>query len=229
MLDETNIQSYFNSSSSSIHKARNEIKIINIDDVNLVVKSFKIPNFLNKIIYTFFKSSKAQKSYDNSIKISKFVPKPIKYLEFKKYRLLDESYFISEHFDFDFTIREPLLQLDFKDRDEIFKQFARFTYKLHNEDIFHLDYSPGNILIKENNGNYIFKIVDINRMNFKPLTIDDRLKNFNKLWAKDDDMKTITQEYAKLLNEDENYCIKKAIYYSQKNKDFVNMKKKLKT
>jgi len=33
----------------------------------------------------------------------------------------------------------------------------------------------------------IFKIVDINRMEFKELTLQERLKNFSQLWAKNDD------------------------------------------
>ena len=65
-------------------------------------------------------------------------------------------------------------------------------------------------------------------MEFKNLTVEDRLKNFSKLWAKDDDMKIIVKEYAQLIGEDEEYCINKAIEYSQKNKDFKNFKKRLK-
>ena len=79
-----NITKLFNKTNENIHKARNEIKIINHDNKELVVKSFKVPNLLNKVVYTFFKDTKAKKSYDNSIKIINFVPKPIWYIEFKK-------------------------------------------------------------------------------------------------------------------------------------------------
>ena len=222
-----NIRSYFETSSSSIHKARNEIKIIDFNGKELVVKSFKIPNILNKIVYTFYRDSKAKKSYENSIKIIDFVPKPIGYVEFKKFGLMHESYFVSENFKYDFTIREPLLQADFKDKEEVFKAFARFTYKLHEQGIFHLDYSPGNILIKEGNGSYIFKIVDINRMKFKPLSLDERLKNFAKLWAKDEDLEIIIKEYARLSSENGQKCIDIALQYSQAHKDKINRKKRL--
>lgn len=223
-----NIRDYFNKSTDSIHKARNEIKIINTQERNFVVKSFKIPHLLNKIIYTFFKDSKAKKSYNNSLKTIEFTPKPIGYIEFQEYGLIDESYFISEHFDYDFTIREPLLNANFEEKEEVFKSFALFTLKLHDKNIFHLDYSPGNILIKKEDGHYIFKIVDINRMEFKSLSLDDRLKNFSKLWAKDDDLKIIIKEYARLMNENESNCIKIALKYSQAHKDKNNAKKRLK-
>ncbi|MDF1874422.1 hypothetical protein JHD48_01600 [Sulfurimonas sp. SAG-AH-194-I05] len=223
-----NIKEHFLNTEKSIHKARNEIKIISFENQSFVVKSFKIPNLLNKIVYTFFKDSKAQKSYDNSVKISEFVPKPIGFIEFKKFGCINQSYFISEHFNYDLTIREPLLEKDFLDKENIFKAFALFTYKLHEAGIFHLDYSPGNILIKKENGTYIFKIVDINRMQFTDLTLENRLKNFSKLWAKDEDLSFIIAAYAKIIEEDTGKCISTALNFSQKHKDRKNRKKRFK-
>jgi len=222
-----NIQSYFKESQNSIHKARNEIKIIDFQDKSLVIKSFKVPHFINRVVYTFFRDTKAKKSYENSVKIVQFVPKPIGYIEFKKSLLLQESYFVSENFKYDFTIREPLVERDFLDKEKIFKEFALFTFKLHVEGIFHLDYSPGNILIKRENEGYVFKIVDINRMKFKTLSLDERLENFSKLWARDEDLKIIIKEYAKLYKSDEESCIKTALKYSQAHKNRKNAKKRL--
>lgn len=141
--------------------------------------------------------------------------------------MLDESYYISEKFDYDFTIREPLKNDDFENKKEVFEAFARFTFKLHEKGIFHLDYSPGNILIKKENEGYIFKIVDINRMEFRELSLDERLKNFAKLWARDDDLKIIIKEYANLSSEDEQKCIDIALKHSQAHKDRKNAKKRL--
>jgi len=223
-----NIKEYFNDSKNSIHIARNEIKRIDFNSEDLVVKSFKVPNIINKIVYTFFKLSKAEKSYLNSIKIIDFVPKPIGFIEFRQIGLISESYFVSENFDYDFTIREPLIDENFTDKEAIFKALAKFTLALHEKNIFHLDYSPGNILIKKEDDNYIFKVVDINRMEFKTLKLDDRLKNFSKLWAKDDDLKIIVREYSKLIKSNEDECIEAALKYSQSHKNIKNAKKRLK-
>ena len=223
-----NIKSYFKNNLQTIHKARNELKIIEHLNIDTVVKSFKVPNILRRIIYTYFRDSKAKKSYEYSIKIKEFTPKPIGYIEFYENGLIADSYFISEKFDYDFTIREPLLDLEFEDRDEIFKAFARFTYALHENNILHQDYSPGNILIKKDSNGYTLKVVDINRMEFKELSLDEKLKNFNKLWAKDNEILTVAQEYARVSNEDEDYCIKTAQLYNTKHKNKINMKKRLK-
>ena len=223
-----NIESIFKESNQSIHKARNEIKIVNYQQKELVIKAFKVPHIINKIAYGFFRSSKAEKSYNNSLKISDFVPKPIAYIEEKKFGLLKKSYFISEHFNYDFTIREPLTTSNFKNKETIYKAFANFTNNLHNNKINHLDYSPGNILIKKNDKSYKFQIIDINRMEFKILTTNERLENFAKLWATDEDLTIIIKEYAKINKLDENEALNIALKASQKHKDKKNFKKRLK-
>lgn len=222
-----NIKEYFQENSHTIHKARNELKIISFDGVDTVVKSFRVPNFINQIAYSFFRSSKAKKSYLYSLKIGEFTPNPIGYIEFYRFFLLKESFFISEKFDYDFTIREPLLDKNFNDKDEIFKAFARFTLELHNNNIFHKDYSPGNILIKKENGKYIFKVVDINRMQFYELDQTSRAKNFSKLWASDEILKVISQEYRNHYKCDDRFE-EQVLYFSNKNKRIKNFKKRLK-
>ena len=222
------IKTYFQANSNAIHKARNELKIITFGTLQTVVKSFKIPNIINKIAYTFFRDSKAKKSYEYSIKIGSFTPEPIGYIEFYKNGLLDESYFIAKKFDYDFTIKEPITNKKLPNRDAIFQAFAKFTYDLHQNNILHKDYSPGNILVKKEKDIYVFKIVDINRMEFHELSLDERLKNFAKLWLLDEDLVTIIKAYAKLVQEDEKKCIQTALKYSHTLKRKINIKKRLK-
>ncbi|HIO96028.1 MAG TPA: hypothetical protein EYG67_04330 [Campylobacterales bacterium] len=224
-----NIRTYFNQSSNeTIFQKRNTIKRIEFEGKKYIVKSFKKPHIINKVIYGFFRKSKAKKSYLNSIKISDFTPAPIAYIEFKKFHLLENSYFISEPFDYDFTIRKALTNQNHPNKDKIYKAFAKFTNQLHKRGILHLDYSPGNILIKEHEGGYKFKIIDVNRMQFKELTLDERLENFAKLWATDKDLTIIIQEYAKINNIDEKRALATTLKASQKHKNRKNFKKKLK-
>lgn len=223
-----NIQKEFQKHDSTIHKARNELKIVPLQNISTVVKSFKIPNIINKIAYSFFRDSKAKKSYEYSLKIGDFTPSPIGYIEFYKLGLINESYFISEEFKYDFTIREPLLEDDFVNREEVFRAFARFTLKLHNANIFHNDYSPGNILIKkQEDGALVFKIVDINRMKFLDLDEETRAKNFSKLWASDGILTIMADEYQKHHICSEGFT-QRVLFYSNKNKRVKNFKKRLK-
>ena len=43
---------------------RNSIKLFEFENKTINVKSFKIPNFFNKIIYSFFRKSKAFRSFN---------------------------------------------------------------------------------------------------------------------------------------------------------------------
>ncbi len=221
------VRTYFQTNSQTIHKARNELKIIPFEDIETVVKSFKVPHLLNRIIYTFFRDSKAKKSYEYSLKIKDFTPSPIGYIEFYNSSLLHESYFVSEHFAYDFTIREPLLDAAFEEREQIFRSFARFTFALHEAGILHQDYSPGNILVKRENQGFTFKIVDINRMKFFSPDEDARAKNFSKLWASDEVLHVMANEYAKHYSTSQKFA-EKVLYYSNQNKRVKNFKKRLK-
>ena len=43
---------------------RNSLKLFQLEDKTINVKSFRIPNIVNQIAYRFFRKSKAQRSYE---------------------------------------------------------------------------------------------------------------------------------------------------------------------
>lgn len=226
-----NIKNIFNTSQESIHKARNELKIIELNGIKCVVKSFKIPHAINRIAYTFFRDGKAKKSYINAIKLTELevnTPEPIGVIEFFTSALLSESYFISVYEPYDFTIRE-VFHHKAENFQEILKQFAKFTYEIHQKGVWHVDYSLGNILVTKQDGKYKFSLVDINRMEFKTIEPYEGLKNFNKFWAKDDnDLIILANEYAKLANLNEKKSIEILVNEAKSLEKMVNLKRKLK-
>jgi hypothetical protein len=222
------VRSYFKSSDKTIYDGRNSLKIISYQEKELVIKSFKVPHLINRIAYSFFRDSKAKKSYKNSVQIQEFTPEAIGYVEHFKFGLLLDSYYLSENYAYDFTIREALTQENFPHKEALFQAFAKFTFSLHNYNIEHLDYSPGNILIKQKEDGYEFKIIDVNRMQFKRLSNTERLENFSKLWAKEEDLKTIIYAYAPLISMDEEEAYIIAKKASKQHKDRKNLKKRLK-
>ncbi|QOP46126.1 lipopolysaccharide kinase InaA family protein [Sulfurimonas paralvinellae] len=225
------IQKTFQTSNESIHKARNELKIIEFHGIKCVVKSFKVPHIINRVAYTFFREGKAKKSFLNAMKLLELdvpTPEPIGIIEFFSAGLLRESYFISVYEPYDFTIRE-VFHHKVKNTEQILKEFADFTYAIHQKGVWHVDYSLGNILITQENKHYKFSLVDINRMNFKNITPQEGLKNFNKFWPKyEEDLPIIAREYAKLTNIDEDQAIHTITTESKKLEDIVNLKRKLK-
>ena len=225
------IQDIFKDSNESIHKARNELKIVELNGIKCVVKSFKVPHLINRVAYSYFREGKAKKSYLNAMKLIDLnvnTPEPIGVIEFYKFGLLSESYFISIYEPYDFTIRE-VFHHKVDSPQDVLEEFAKFTYDIHKKGVWHVDYSLGNILITQEATNYKFSLVDINRMEFKTIQDYEGLKNLNKFWPKnDEDLPLLAKEYAKIASLDEDKAIRVAVDEANELEKKVNLKRKLK-
>lgn len=209
----------FLQSGEVIYSGRNIIKTFDVDGIKLNVKSFKKPIFINQIIYATIRKSKAKRSYLYAFMIKERgfnTPEPIAYMEMSKCSLLKYSLYISEHEEFDGMMRELQYGI-IEGREELLRQFAIYTAKLHEKQILHLDYSSGNILYKKNGDSYTFYLVDLNRMRFdRPISLDTACFNFRRLWGSDEMISFMVKEYAKARNFDEATCLKKTFEYRKK-------------
>lgn len=188
--------------------SRNAIKIFEINNYTVNIKSFKVPNFINTIVYKYFRKSKARRSFEfaNILLENKIgTPQPIAYFENSTFLGLKDSYYISQHLDCDLTFRELVQIPDFPENEIILRQFTRFSYNLHQKGIEFLDHSPGNTLIKKGtNGNYEFFLVDLNRMEFhKSMSFEVRMKNLCRLTHKKEMVAIMSNEYAIISGESE--------------------------
>jgi len=203
----TNIKLYFNQKENQvIYDKRNIIKIVEFEGKKYVVKSFKTPHLLNQIVYRFFRDSKAKRSFQNSIQLRKLdihTPEPVGYIEFPTRFRFKESFYISDLFNFDFEIRAVFADENFEDRENILKQFIEYTHKLHRKKVYHIDYSPGNILVRKIGSTYLFSIIDVNRMQFIELDTKLRMKSISKLTKSEKDNQLMVQHYAKISKLDE--------------------------
>jgi hypothetical protein len=186
---------------------RNTLKLFKIENLLVNVKSFRIPNVVNQIAYKFFRKSKAQRSYEYANKLLELkigTPNPIAYYEFKTALLFKESFYISEHLDYDLTYRELTTDFEYPDYETILRAFTRFTYDLHQKGINFLDHSPGNTLIIKDGKDYNFFLVDLNRMKFKTMDFSSRMKNMSKLTIHRHMVETMSDEYSKCSGENYN-------------------------
>lgn len=189
---------------------RNIIKTTELDGINLNIKAFKVPNIVNQVAYQFFRKSKAQRSYEYAHKLLGLqvgTPQPLAYFEYKTPLLFKKSYYVSVHLDCDLTYRELTTNFEYPDYDDMLRAFTQFTYSLHQKGIYFLDHSPGNTLIKRNGNGYNFYLVDLNRMVFKPLDFETRIKNFSKLTIHKSMVEVMSDEYAKCSGEDYNKIV----------------------
>lgn len=212
---------------------RNSIKLFDIKGQTMNIKSFKIPNFINKIAYKYFRKSKARRSFEYATKLIEVgigTPRPIAYFENYDLIGLNDSYYVCEHLESVFEFREVELNKDFQNREEIIRQFTKFTFDMHQKGIEFLDHSPGNTLIKnEGNGKYSFYLVDLNRMNFhQNIDFQTRMKNLSRLTSKKGIVAIMSDEYAKLSGEDKDLVFETMWKATQDFQYRFNRKKRIK-
>ncbi len=223
----------FDSISSMIGKGkRNVIKTTVFNEGVINIKSFKTPNFINKVVYRFFRKSKAQRSFEYANKLLSLginTPKPLAYFEFKTPVFLMYSFYVSEQLTHDLSYRELIHNPKFTDRQKILRQFTHFTFKLHENGINFLDHSPGNTLIVVKDNKYEFFLIDLNRMKFQEMSFEERMKNFAKLSPKDDMLEIMADEYSKLyVKKSKEDILKMMKRYSEKFSSAYNKREQFK-
>jgi hypothetical protein len=205
---ETFFTNFSNTGKNFVIGQRNSIKLFNIDGIDVSIKSFKKPNLINKIVYRYFRKSKARRSFEFASKLMDLgigTPQPVAFFENYDIIGLNESYYACEHLENVFEFREIVQNTAFKNRDEILRQFTRFSFDTHQKGVEFLDHSPGNTLIKDNNdGTYSFYLVDLNRMKFhESIDFQTRMNNLSHLTPQKEMIAIMSNEYAQLLGVNE--------------------------
>lgn len=181
--------------------ARNAIKAFELNGERVTVKRFKVPNAINRLVYRFIRKSKAERSFtyaNTLLDLGIGTPQPIAYFEETSAVSFLKSYYVCAYVDADFTFRELINDASIPDVDQILREFTKFTFQLHENKVLFKDHSPGNTLIKRTPNGIEFYLVDLNRMDFKPLSFEERVHNFIRLTPKEDMVAVMSDEYAKL-------------------------------
>lgn len=199
------VQDFDSSGKKFDDRNRNSIKLFKLHGQTINIKSFKIPNLINRIVYGTLRSSKAARSYTYAHKLLNagvLTPMPIAYFEDAGI-LFGRSFYISNHLEYDLTYRELARDSKFTGNEDILRAFTRFTYELHEKNIHFLDHSPGNTLIVLKEDGYDFYLVDLNRMTFgKKLDFSTRMANFKKLSYHEEHIAIMADEYARVSGID---------------------------
>ncbi len=212
---------------------RNQIKLVDLEDQKINIKSFKIPHIFNQIVYKFFRKSKAKRSYQYANKLLKLgigTPQPIAFFEKFSGFGLKKSYYISEHLQVDLMFKDLVDNPAYQNHELILRQFTKFCFDLHQNGIEFLDHSPGNTLIKKISDNeYQFFLVDLNRMHFHDtISFEERMKNLSRLTPRQEMIVIMSDEYAKFYNEPATQVFEKMWHYTCEFQETYRQKQRLK-
>jgi len=221
----------FEQEGKTIYKSRNELKIFEKEGISINVKHYRKPIWLNRVAYTFFRKSKARRAYENALTLLDKgfeTPNPVAYLEIHEKGLLKDSFFIALHCPYKRLFREFADNSSIDGREEIVQAFGVTLARLHEANIFHLDLSVGNILFDKLKDGYHFSLVDLNRMKFQKICLNDGCRNFERLRGSDDFFKLLAKTYANERGFDVETCIRLALKAQQKSIQHFHRKRQIK-
>ena len=213
----TDIPENFGSHGKIVHQARNVIEVDDVKDVRLVIKSYRKIYLFNRFCYAHLLPSKAKRAYVYARRLIEKgfnIPEPVAYIECVRKGMLWESYFISTYTDY-----QPLkniMQLPQMEARKILDDLALYTWKLHEQHIYHGDYSIGNILFKKGAFAYEFTLIDNNRMKFGRHDFAFRMKNLRRLDLPLTMLAYICQQYAQISGDNELLAMAALLHYRKK-------------
>ena len=192
----------FNDRGVTLKNDRNEIKIIQHGELKLCVKSFNKVTVFNRYMYSWFRSTKAKRSYKIALRLKKKninTPAPIGYVEvYGNWGILQKAFYVSLYLEYDYDMAD-ILDKNIAKQEVILTHFAQYMAQVvHPAGAWHNDLSPGNVLInKIDDEEWSFSFIDLNRMEFRRDISSFRgLSNLKKMTNQPVALSLMAEQYA---------------------------------
>lgn len=199
-----------------IYKKRNTLREFHWGDVSVVVKAFARPNFIQRLIYGTFRSSKAQRSFEYASLLRRNgigSPAPIGFVAESCGLFFTRGYYACLTSECRNSYMDLLLP-DFPHREEILRMVARTAATMHELEFYHTDFSRGNILFKYNENGITLEIIDLNRIRFRKVDCDAGCRNFDRLPGNPEIFKILADEYASVRGFNADECYRLIVKYN---------------
>ena len=203
----------------TLHSGRNLIKRLGLagpggEPIEVAVKAFAVPAPVRGFVYANLRRSKARRCMANARKLAQLgvgTPDPVASIEYEDYRCLRRSYYVCRYWPHDHDLTALLYRgvPSGSDAQALLEALAEFTVAQHDRGVLHLDYNPGNILVRSEGDAFEFALVDLNRLRFRHLDVGDRLSGLARLTTRDDCLRIIGRRYARLYGVDpDDFCVR---------------------
>ncbi len=192
---------------------RNKVVRVEVQGVDMVVKRFKCPTAANRVIYTLFRKSKAERAYNNALRLTEAgfeTAEPIAYVEVSHGLWFHTGYFVSVHLPHP-RLDEIVHNIDDAERELLTEDLLDFIDALYAKGIYQQDNNAGNFLVHKENGHYRFAMVDINRIKFNhQVTYRESMLPFAHLGSPDDQS---LRHAVRLYSERHGYDMEQSMFY----------------
>ncbi|MBP5628943.1 MAG: hypothetical protein J6X27_03770 [Bacteroidaceae bacterium] len=151
-----------------LYSERNEVRRMEHQGKVFIVKRYKRVNAIQRLVYTFFRRTKAARAYLFAQEFRRRgidTPREIAYMETFSHGLFTVGYFVSE----ECLWRE--VAIDLRNREDYDRDLGRAVIQhlvlMHSRGVLHGDLNLTNFLYRrEADGHYRFMLIDINRSHF---------------------------------------------------------------
>lgn len=192
----------FDDNGETIKEGRNEIKVIEYDNLKLCIKSFNKVTVFNRYMYSWFRATKAKRSYNVALRLKELginTPQPVGYVEvYGKWGVMKKAYYISLYYEHQFDMSD-VLEESIDCQEKILTSFAsEMATVVHPAGAWHNDLNGGNILInKTGEDEWSFSFIDLNRLGFKSFILPVKgLSNLKKMTNKPVALALLAEQYA---------------------------------
>ena len=198
----------------TVYDGRNRVVRFRHDGLSLMVKRFKRVNFIQQIVYTFFRKSKAERAYAFAAELEKRgidTPRRVAFMEKKRGGLFSVGYFVSLEAE---GTETHLLLREVKDfSHELADAVAAQIVKMHSQGVLHGDLNLSNFLCAETAQGYHFTMIDTNRSHFTEgwPTNEQCLENLVRLTHRRDLYEYLVRSYARQRGWDEDVTSARAL------------------
>lgn len=213
-----NIEKHFLTEGEWMRDDRNQLKRIQVEGYDLCVKSFGRATVFNRLMYSYFRKSKARRSYEYAQRLVQLgigTPAPVAYVEvYNRLHFMTRSYYVSLYADNVISLTDVLSD-EVPGKHVILRDFVRFvTDKVHRNGVCHRDFNGTNVLVEKNGVNkYHFMLVDLNRVKFgKPLNYHNGLRNLQQVHFNPVYLAELARYYARVKKADENDTIYELLF-----------------
>lgn len=187
----------FDSQGTLVFSKRNTIKLFLVDGLRVIVKRYKRPNLVQRVAYTWFKPSKAERAYRYAARFRRCgidTPREIGYVECRRAGLVADTFFVSLCCD-DISAAVLLADGIAGERQQMLcRAIGRHLAAMHEAGIVHGDLNLSNILCRESDG-WHFSLIDNDRATFCRPDTDRCLADLMRLSHKRDILLCIASYY----------------------------------
>ena len=190
-----------------IYDKRNQLRVIEAPDGTLVnTKRYCIPHAINRVVYSLgIRQPKGKRAFLYPARLLERgidTPEPIAYIERRQCGLLGLSYFVSVQSPLEHTLYEMSHATE-GTYEDLAEAVGCFVAMMHEREVLHLDLSPGNILWDKDEQGYHFAVVDINRMRFGKVSMQQGCATLCRLWGPKRLTELVARSYALARGFDE--------------------------